>query len=65
MHVMQQQIGKIERRHRDRRQPFSEETISTHRAFDADERRAFKHLERRRHLRRDADVRRAVSQIEA
>jgi hypothetical protein len=65
MPVMQQQIARIERRRRDRRRPLSDETISTHRAFDADERRAFKQLERRRQIRRGADVRRAVSQIEA
>jgi hypothetical protein len=62
---MQQQVGRIDRRRRDRRLAIPDETISTHHAFDSEERRAFKQLERRRQIRRGADVRRAVSQIEA
>jgi hypothetical protein len=52
------------RRSRDRREPVAGQTLSSNRAFDADERAVFKTVERRRRIRRKGDVRRAIAGLE-
>lgn len=51
----------IDRRQEQRRRGEPCRVISTHKAFDREERMVFKELERRRELRRDVDVRRVVA----
>ncbi|MBW2731209.1 MAG: hypothetical protein JRH20_02385 [Deltaproteobacteria bacterium] len=53
----------VDRREQQRRQAAPRHTISTHKAFDSEERLIFKELERRKELRRDKDVRRIVAKI--
>jgi hypothetical protein len=52
------------RRSRDRREAVAGQTLSSNRAFDADERAVFKTVERRRRIRRKGDVRRAIAGLE-
>lgn len=51
----------MDRRQKQRRRAESCRTISSHKAFDKEERLVFKELERRKELRRDVDVRRVVA----
>jgi hypothetical protein len=55
---------RLEQRQVDRRATLKMPILSTHHAFDADERAIFKALERRRHLRRSNDVKQALVQLE-
>jgi len=54
---------RLERRQQQRRDRTEDETLSSHDAFDAGERAAFKHLEQRRHIRRSRDVKRAIASL--
>ena len=63
MPAMRTSTMRLEQRQEERRQGTEGDLLSSHDAFDADERATFKALERRRHIRRDVDVRRAIAAL--